>query len=244
MLINALGAWGTAGQYSVNAVNLDGSTYLADSGGLTGEADSKLFTFSLWLKTTGTSDYLWCNGSVVGDIKSFVQVNASGHLEVNLYTSGNNHTLRLFNTGAINGGSWNHLLVSVDMSDSGKRHCYLNGSSVGTWSVYNDLTVDFTKNRNYVAASVAGSGPYVGDLAEVWIDFGTYIDFSVTANRRLFVDTLNNPVSLGSDGSTPTASAPIIFLSGPTATWHTNNGGGGGFSEIGALTDASTSPGD
>jgi len=33
-------------------------------------------------------------------------------------------------------------------------------------------------------------------------------------------------------------------LSGDTATWHTNKGGGGGFTENGALTTSSTSPSD
>src|SRR3546814_7073174 len=44
------------------------------------------------------------------------------------------------------------------------------------------------------------------------------------------------------DGSTPTGSAPLVFLSGATASWHTNKGTGGGFTENGALTDAATDP--
>src|SRR3546814_17811034 len=81
------------------------------------------------------------------------------------------------------------------------------------------------------------------DGADLWLDPGTYIDLSVTANRRKFVGSgAATSVDLGADGSTPTGTAPLVFLSGATADWHTNKGAGGGFTENGALTDAATDP--
>jgi hypothetical protein len=50
------------------------------------------------------------------------------------------------------------------------------------------------------------------------------------------------PVSLGADGSTPTGTAPIIFLSGATSSWETNKGSGGGFTENGGLTQSPDDP--
>lgn len=65
-----------------------------------------------------------------------------------------------------------------------------------------------------------------------------FIDFSNVTNRRLFIDAGGNPVNLGTDGSLPTGSAPDIFLSGDTDTWHVNKGTSGGFTENGTLTTA------
>jgi len=71
-----------------------------------------------------------------------------------------------------------------------------------------------------------------------------FVDLSIEANRRKFIDAIGKPVDLGVDGSTPTGTAPLIFLSGTTIDWHTNKGSGGGFTEVGALTTATTSPSD
>ena len=38
---------------------------------------------------------------------------------------------------------------------------------------------------------------------------------------------------MGSDGSTPLSGQPLVYLGGVTATWHTNKGSGGGFTENG-----------
>ena len=64
------------------------------------------------------------------------------------------------------------------------------------------------------------------------------------ANRRKFIDVDGKPVDLGSDGSTPTGTVPLMFFSGPTDDWHINKGSVGGFTETGAFTDAPYSPSD
>ncbi len=44
-------------------------------------------------------------------------------------------------------------------------------------------------------------------------------------------------------GSDPKRTKPsIMFFSGVTSTWHTNDGTGGSFTENGALTDCATDP--
>ena len=79
-------------------------------------------------------------------------------------------------------------------------------------------------------------------MADLMMWPGTYLDFSVEANRRLFISAAGKPV----DPAVAVAAlgTPIVRFSGPTASWHTNKGSGGGFTENGALTDASTSPSD
>jgi len=82
------------------------------------------------------------------------------------------------------------------------------------------------------------------EIADLYLNTATSLDLSSTANRRKFISAEDKPVDLGSDGSTPTGTAPLIFLSNPTATWQNNLGSGGNFNENGALTDAGDSPSD
>lgn len=86
-----------------------------------------------------------------------------------------------------------------------------------------------------------------GDMAEFWLSM-TRLDFSVEANRRKFYSATGKPVDVGSDGSTPTGSAPEVYLSvrpgDAAADFVTNRGSGNNFTQNGTLTIASTSPSD
>lgn len=99
----------------------------------------------------------------------------------------------------------------------------------------------------YVGQNVFNLDTFVGDMAEFWFD-DSYIDFSVEANRRKFMTAGGKPVDVGTDGSTPTGSAPIIYLSvrpgDAAADFCTNRGTGGNFTQNGTLALASTSPSD
>src|SRR6185295_18112501 len=53
-----------------------------------------------------------------------------------------------------------------------------------------------------------------------------------------------SPVSLGSNGSTPTGSAPLVFMSGDISAWFTNKGTGGGFTLSGTLAQGDFATGD
>ena len=46
----------------------------------------------------------------------------------------------------------------------------------------------------------------------------------------------------GSTGNIPTSVAPLLYLSGATASWHTNKRTGGGITATGMLTTAATTP--
>ena len=141
-------------------------------------------------------------------------------------------------------GNWHHVIVSADMTVLNKVDLYIDDTQITpTISVFTTgSTLNIGGGTFYLGQIQNGNSKLEADIADFWIDTGTYIDLSVEANRRKFIDAAGNPVDLGSDGSAPTGSSPELFLSGDTATWHTNDGAGGGFSEIGALTDAATDP--
>ena len=76
-------------------------------------------------------------------------------------------------------------------------------------------------------------------IADFYFNPTTYIDLSVTANRRKFISASLHPVDRGATGSIPTGTAPIMYQSGAVASWQTNKGTGGGFTLTGALTASS-----
>ena len=97
-----------------------------------------------------------------------------------------------------------------------------------------------------MAATSAGSAKVHGDLAEVYIAYGQYLDFTVTSNRRKFISSTGKPVNLGTDGSLPTAVSPSVYFhlahSEAPADFGLNRGSGGNFTVQGSLTTAATSP--
>ena len=52
-------------------------------------------------------------------------------------------------------------------------------------------------------------------------------------NVQKFRDTAGRAVSLGSDGSIPTGTAPVIYLKDPALSWETNSSGNGNFTRVG-----------
>ena len=79
-------------------------------------------------------------------------------------------------------------------------------------------------------------------MAEFWLD-DSFIDFSNATNRQKFYSSGGDAVDLGSDGSTPTGSAPLVYLhldSGETGNNFASNAGTGGDLSVtaGALTNA------
>lgn len=226
--------------YEAQGVNFDGTNDDLERGAdLTGNADSKLFSGSLWFKIAASNNRVIAqnpgNGYEVkwtaSDVLTIRGENAAGTdiFDINVGT-------------VTDTTSWHHLMWSIDLSDTAKRHAYLDDVDSLVVALYNDDTIEFTATNHFIGQNSAGGNRYSGDLADVWLAPGQFIDLSVTANRRKFIGPNGGAVDLGSDGSTPTGTAPLMFFSGATATWHTNDGTGGGFTENGALTDAATNP--
>jgi len=138
-----------------------------------------------------------------------------------------------------------HLLFGFNLAVGGARSIYINDVADLVENTFTDDTIDYTTGNDGigVGAKEDGTVKVNADIADLWLD-DSYIDFTIEANRRLFIDPNGNPVDLGEAGQFPTGSSPIVFLSGATSAWHTNLGTGGGFTENGALTDGGSSPSD
>jgi hypothetical protein len=167
---------------------------------------------------------------------TFYWVDSSGNIVANCYST----------AGAdIGDGDWHHVNYSFDGTGTNNYYVYIDGidRTDGATCFAGAFDTFYLNNSNdlFLGRDTGGTGYTDGDIADFWMDFGTYIDLSVPANRAKFYN--NGPVYLGADGSKPTGVAPEVFLSGDTADWHTNKGTGGGFTENGALSDAPLDPG-
>lgn len=232
------------GGFSANAVNFSGSSnYLSHGSALTGSAVGKAFTYSIHFKD-------WA--AVTSDSRLF-NLRIDGNNFFTIYDDGTN--LRVYSIYAgvvglnvvapslLSIANWTHLIMSMDVTNASNRHIYVDDSPISpTYSTYSNRSIRLDGLPN-VGSGYGNVDLFSGDMAEVWFD-DQYLDISDSAVRRLFTDGSGKPVDLLADGSGPTGSAPLVFLSGETANWHTNKGAGGGFTENGTLTTASTSPSD
>ena len=237
--------------FPVNAVNFDGTNdYLTRDAGFTGAVDGKVGIISVWLKLNDDTGLrvVFRNDATTGIGGLRIELDGDGIVNIQGQPAAGGNTIVMVSTVGIKAADdWVHLLASYDqVAAAGKL--YLNDVDRTSLTTSNDLLIDYTAPDWGVghqwSAGNPGASIYDGDMSDLYVNFAAFLDLTVTANRRLFISAGGKPVDLGSDGSTPTGTAPIVFLSGTTSTWHTNDGGGGGFTEVGALTDASTSPSD
>lgn len=223
-----------------SSVRFDGvDDRLSRASELTNAADSKTFTLSAFVYSERKAGNNFFEIATSGGSGVFnFHVDDTGKLNVsgNGTDGGGVLTLesRLTPSSGLPGGvvigNWHHILVSVDMSDTNKRHLYIDDAIPGhvDFDRYNDAVIDFTNPKVGIAGSptaVAGAQR----LSNLYLDF-TYRDLSTTSNRRLFVNANLEPVA-------PPANSIIhMKLDGTDANTGVNSGTGGNFTVNGSPT--------
>lgn len=241
----------TVSTHTVGAVTFNGSTYANLGAGLRTALDGKQVTGSFWIKagTDGTTNaVIGSSPSLAGSNQSFrVTRNTSNGFTIvgedtstvaNLNVSSSNNVAEVAD-------GWVHVMFSFDLSDTGKRHLYINNTSdLATITTYTNSDMDLTVADWSLGAFTDGASKSAADMAEIWFD-NSYLDLSVSANRLLFRTAGGKPADLGLNGVKPTGHVPMIYFSGSTSHWHKNKGCGGQFAiTAGALSAAATSPSD
>ncbi len=228
------------GTTTIPAVTFDGTNdYLSRGAGLTGIADGKTGTLSLWFRPTANSGSEWILTSSSDNF--YLRQNNLG-FELTLRSSTGAYILTITSKNELVVGELVHLLVSWDLGNS-KAHLYLNGVDKEDFETITDANIDYTVSDWYVGNRVLVSDISEGEMSQLW--FNTeYFDITNATNRAKFIDALGNPVDLGPTGTNPTGNQPLIYLNNTTSTWQNNLGSGGNFTENGTLddgTDLSTS---
>ena len=240
-LLSAVGGGG----FQVDAVTFDGSNdHLNRGADLTGNSDGTTGIFSCWLKSNSDvgTQIIYQNAN-----DQFIIRKESGTNLIRVIikdTSFNADVEITSSNGYTTADGWFHVLVAWNTATTTGQMYINDASDIGVNNIVSD-TLDYTQAEHVIGANSGGSGEFLNaDMAEFYLNLGEYLDISSSANRRKFISASSKPVDLGSDGSLPTGTAPIIYLNGPATGFETNNGTGGNFTENGTLTDASTSPSD
>lgn len=237
-----MAAAGTGGGYTADAAIFDGTNdFLSRGGSLTGDEDADELSIVFWIDFTGGDGVLQVIfGQTDNNIVSKQTGNVIRVALVNTAVSA--EVLRVDSTSTLLAAAgWTCVMISTKRSTQA-THLYFGDTSVKDTPV-----TDTAANYKFTAAEYtiggAVSGPGGNKIAANLFDFWLaqeYIDFSVEANRRKFIDASGMPVDLGADGSTPTGTAPIIFQhlddGEAAANFAVNAGSGGGMTVTGTLT--------
>lgn len=221
------------------------SQYVGNGAGLTGATDSKKFTLIGSVRKTANDS---ANQVIFTGVTAFstdhrflLRCNSSNQLQVlGLNAAG---TVILDVTTPTDSfqiaDGWIHFAISVDLSDSGKRHCLINGAEVGTWNTYTDDSIDFTVVEWAIGAYPLGTVHFDGVIGRLWFEDDFYVDLSDADNLALVWDASGEtgmPVYLGPSGENITGSPPIVFQAG--GTWDVAFGTGGDFGNLfGTVTE-------
>jgi len=221
------------------AIDFDGTNdYLSRSSDMTGNTDSKTFTFSCWIyKKSDLSYSIFNNRNATG-----FQVFAASQTKIT--TLGRNadgtFVLNMQNSASVMSlNTWTHVLIAIDLSNSANRSIYINDvdkTSLFSFSSYVNDTIDFTQSDHFVATLIGTAVKFDGRLSNVFLDY-TYRDLSVTNNRRLFITEDGKPAD-GQAGLNPIMYMP---LDDPEDIGY-NAGTGGDFTVNGVMARSGRGP--
>jgi hypothetical protein len=227
--------------FSAEGVDFDGTNdYLTRGADLTSNADGKLGLFScwFWFDDTGVDRAIW--GSSGANIFIF-RNDADNKIYINIEDTGGTVRLNVRNaTGLTSTGAWHHIAASWSMASAGSGRIFINGATDYTESTYTDATLNYTNAEHAIGSDAAASTKWDGRIGELYLNLAEYLDLASGSNVEKFILD-GAPVDLGADGSTPTGSQPIVYLSRRTGdaetAFATNRGFGGNFTINGTLTD-------
>lgn len=234
-------------EFVTSGSDYDGADYATRGAGLSGIADGKQGTVSVWVRIDGgdgSARNLLVALTAVGGAtqRTRVHLNTTNNFRVAAQNAAATTVLDISSAGTYTAGPvWRHFLASWDLA-TGSKHIYINDHRDNfTDTTSTDDTIDYTHADWAVGGTAAGTLLFSGCIAELF--FATaYIDLSVVANRRKFISSGGKPVNLGPTGALPLGVQPPLYA--PDGNPSINLGSGGNFTMVGAPDTASTSPSD
>ena len=208
-----------------NSINLSDTTEyekLTRTSALSGVSAGKTFTLSAWVFIPNTAVYgqLFYVGNTGN--ASRVEIGFGNYINITARNSSNTKILDAYTASnvPITPGTWNHILVSMDMSNTSYRRVYVNDSNVSlTYDAYSNENILFNESRVNIFGQYNNNNKLFGNLSNFYFD-QTYRNLATTSNRRLFY---------AADGTPATGQAslsPVIYY--PFETLSTTNAGSGG----------------
>lgn len=224
------------------------------TGALSGTADSKKGIASFWCKLVAANaaqQIVFLSSST--NLRLTIERSSTNLWRVTGKNSAGTIILLMPSTNTFLAGTgWKNILVSWDLAVG------LSASTMWVQDVQETLnsptltndTINYTDAGTPLVgcATAGGLGSESFELADIYIAYGQYLDFTLVSNRRKFISASGKPVHLGITGSLPTGTAPTIYLhidDGESVNnFAINRGTGGNFTVGGTPNTASTSPSD
>lgn len=213
-------------------------------------SNSKLVTYVMWIAIGGSAtaqQFIYdTNKFQVLRLPSGVGPESQKLNFIGINSAATN-IMVLYSSGVFTSATWQCVMFSANLGTA-TRHLYIGDTdSLGTVDTFTDDTMG-THGASGIGPSA--SSDLAADMALIWCTFGTAIDFSVEANRRLFYSATGKWVDLGAQGEKPLGSPPEVFCRVPyrdnnPSVFAMNRGSlGGSYTITGTLGLASTSPSD
>jgi hypothetical protein len=232
--------------YTASAVRFDGTNdSLSYASNFPYQADSKVGTFSCWLKLMGGDG---TNVNILENVARFGIIrNSSNKIQVYGNNAANANILNLVSTTSYTVSSgWIHVCAFWNLATASGA-LYINDvNDLAAGFTLTDDLIDYTTGAWFVGIRNGGSQIINAEMADLWFTSQEAVDISDTPTRRDFITSGVKPVNLGNGGSIPTRRSPEICLQGHVDYWHVNKAaiGSAAFVENGALTAAASSPSD
>jgi hypothetical protein len=248
------GGGGGAWTWVRSAVHWDGASFLRRGAGLLGVTDSPRMSASWWinggLPTTsapvfatsapsGNAQLMSDGRATTGGTRTFAMFGAfaavSGFIT---FDSQNSDMLTNLNTVG-----WHHIAAACDVTTGSPLFSmFVDGVSVASNETFggSGFNIGIAEETDFFVANDGSGSLFTGDMADLQLWFGTYIDFTVASNLHLFRDAGGNPI----DPHTAEAAfgTPAVLLAGDHTMFGVNRGSGGAFALTGSLTDAGSHP--
>tara|TARA_R100000995_G_scaffold22719_1_gene9798 strand:- start:711 stop:1484 length:774 start_codon:yes stop_codon:yes gene_type:complete len=237
-------AAGLSTRATTGAVQFDGSTYLERGADLTGNTDNNFFSFSYWYRYDATDNGTGGTNIYESDNNKIKIVHTATGTAVEARTSPIAFTAveghfgtHLFHADTT---KWHHACGNLDATSNTNTTFFIDDADEKNYAQDGGSghDIDHTQPDHTIGAREGGTHKIEMSIYELWLAPGQDVRMSTTSNRRKFINADLTPVSLGSDGSTPTGTAPLIYMTGGPSEFVTNKGTGGNFSvSAGALID-------
>ncbi len=226
------------GDYAANAVDNGGSVDLRNTNFTTTITGGQTLLFSAWFYSVAASwptsfPFLCLARDVSNRGCPDIKFNTSNRIEFKIANAAGSNLLSS-NISGFSNQTWHHLLISCDFSPA--------------TAIYQAYIDDAAASKTGTPVQGAIADPDLAYLflnsdvyaADFFLEYGgAYLDISVEANRRNFIDASGKPVDLSGYRS------PQFLFTGDTSTWEQNDGSGEDLTENGgSLATAPSSPSD
>lgn len=233
--------------YNMLTAQTDGTTNGIQRGAdLTGIANGKTGTISMWCNFTASSSgtqTLWSSrdNATLGNTFRTVRTSTGNFQVLALNSAGTTIMSVVTSTTPISSAGFYHIYFSWDLAVINKAYLYINGSSVAlTYTTFTNDTIQYSVPNHGVAGNLLSpfSPTTPAMFGQVYVNYSTYLD--PVTNIDKFYGGTSTPVSIGSSGSIPSGSSPIVYLDGNATGILVNRGTGGNFSAFGTLATGTT----